>query len=106
MCVLIFFLGPQHNSIGNNIFIPILQMENPRHREVKKLAQDHTVAGWLVNTCVAASYCEVVFFLVIFLLPKRGAFPHVHEVSDLKCKVCSALGLLVSPFQCNEKTLE
>lgn len=107
MCaLLVFFLGPQHNSTGSDIFIPIFQMENPRHREVKKPARDHTVAGWSVNTSVAASYCEVVFFLVIFLLPRRSAFPHVNEVSDRKCKVSSAFGSLVSPFQCNEETLE
>lgn len=45
MCVITPFSFNSHNNlIGRDILIPILQIKSPRHREVKKLAQGHTVA--------------------------------------------------------------
>lgn len=47
----IFSFDPHNNSIGSNILISILQMTNPRHGEVKKLAHDHIVAGPVLKPC-------------------------------------------------------
>ena len=46
MYVLTTFSFDSHNNfISSDILIPILQIKSPRHREVKKLAQGHAVAG-------------------------------------------------------------